>query len=96
MGVPQFRIHSVPTMQPPRKTCRMLATLVAAGSLSGQAALAMEGSDKVPVLPARAVLAAQRPAVSLTMPRAAVLMVARSPDSSKSVRASSGARRSLR
>lgn len=52
MGTPAGYSHSVPAMETRRKALLVIATLAAAWMLAAQAARAMEGSEKVPTLPA--------------------------------------------
>lgn len=52
MGTPAGYGHSLPAMETRRKTRQVIAGLAAAWMLAAQAAPAIEGSEKVPTLPA--------------------------------------------
>lgn len=52
MGTPAGYVHSLPAMETRRKALLLIASLAAAWMLAAQAAHAIEGSEKVPTLPA--------------------------------------------
>ena len=52
MGTPAGYIHSVPAMETRRKPLLVIASLAGAWMLAARAAHAMDGSEKVPTLPA--------------------------------------------